>query len=76
MVIASMEKEILDQLAKLALEQQQMVLAFARALAHATPTGTPGKELLRFSGEIASEDLTRMAQAIQEHCEQVIEHEW
>jgi hypothetical protein len=76
MLNSSIEKELLDQLSKLAFEQQRMVLNFARALALAVPIGTPGKELLRFAGAIELDDLNIMADAIQEGCEQVNRDEW
>ncbi|MBI3328833.1 MAG: hypothetical protein HYZ81_19285 [Nitrospinae bacterium] len=71
-----LEEEILHQLAKLALEQQQQVLHFARALAMSTPLGVPGKELRRFAGLIELDDLRTIARAIEDGCEQVNLHEW
>ena len=41
-----------------------------------TPEGTPGCELLRFSGIITEEDAQAMSQAIEEGCEQVNTDEW
>ncbi|CEO88677.1 MAG TPA: hypothetical protein GX520_03215 [Syntrophaceticus sp.] len=41
-----------------------------------TPEGTPGCELLRFSGIITEEDAQAMSQAIEEGCEQVDTDEW
>jgi len=70
-----LENEILHHLAKLALEQQQ-VLHFARALAMTKPLGVPGKELRRFAGTIALGDLQTIAQAIEDGCEQINSHEW
>ena len=76
MLDPSLEKEILNQLDKLALEQQQQVLHFARALATLKPLGVPGKELLRFAGMIELDDLHTIAQAIEEGCEKVNLNEW
>lgn len=73
---SAIEKEILSQLSKLAVEQQKLVLNFARTLALATPIGTPGKELLRFAGTIELDDLKLMTQAIEDGCEQVDRDEW
>ncbi|MBK8317039.1 MAG: hypothetical protein IPL01_24750 [Acidobacteria bacterium] len=73
---SSIEKELLDQLAKLAFEQQRMVLNFARVLAISVPVGTPGKELLRFAGAIELDDWNIMADAIQKDHEQINGDEW
>ena len=70
----SIQKEILEQLDKLHIEQQRQVLDFARAMAG--PVGKPGKELLRFAGDIDIEDLRLMSQAIEQDCEQVNIDEW
>jgi len=74
MVNQSMQKEILDQLDKLHIEQQRQVLDFARTLAG--PVGKHGKELLHFAGDINLEDLKLMSQAIEQDCEQVNVNEW
>ncbi len=65
---ALIEKEILQQLDELPLEQQRQVLDFARALARRRPTGVPGSELLRFAGTIEHTDLQLMAEAIETGC--------
>jgi hypothetical protein len=70
----SLQKEILDQLSKLPIEQQRQVLDFARTLAK--PIGKQGKDLLHFAGGINAEDLKLMSQAIEEGCEQVNINEW
>ena len=72
----ALKKEILDQLEKMGIEQQQHVLHFARTLAATWPKGTPGRELLRFAGAIERDDLQQIAQAIEEGCEQVNLDEW
>jgi hypothetical protein len=74
MVNQSIQKEILDQLSKLHIEQQRQVLDFARALT--VPVGKHGKELLHFIGEISLEDLKIMSRAIEQDCEQVHVNEW
>lgn len=71
----SIEKDILEELAKLEVEQQRRVLDFARALT-AKPIGRRGEELLIFAGAISSEDLGIMTQAIEQGCEQVNLNEW
>ena len=69
----ALKKEILDQLEKMGVEQQQHVLRFARTLAAARPKGTPGRELLRFAGAIERDDLQQIAQAIEEGCSSEVE---
>lgn len=68
--------ELLDILGTLSAAQQRRVLNFARSLAAARTEGVKGKKLLRFAGAIPSEELVRMAQAIEEGCEQVDVHAW
>lgn len=70
----SIQKEISDQLDKLPIEQQIQVLDFARTLA--APVGKPGKDLLNFAGGTNQGDLSLMAQAIEQDCEQVNTSEW
>lgn len=72
----AIKTEILEQLEKLAADQQQQVLNFIRILALNKPVGVAGKELLRFAGAIDSRDLRSMAQAIEDGCEQVNLNEW
>jgi hypothetical protein len=72
----TIQKELLDQLSKLPVEQQHQVLDFARKLAGSKPTGRSGKELLSFAGTIPIADLNIMTQAIEEGCEQVNLNEW
>ena len=72
----SIEKEILDQLKKLALSQQREVLNFAKALESARPAGVAGRVLLPFVGTIPPDDLRIMEQAIEEGCEKVNLNEW
>jgi hypothetical protein len=67
----SVEREIIAQLTKLSLEEQQRVLRFVRSLTTAEPVGMPGKDLLRFAGAIEADDLQAMARAIEEACEKI-----
>ena len=76
MINPSLEQAVLEQLRHLAVEQQRQVLDFARALVLAKTRGVPGQSLLRFVGAIDAEDLTTMAQAIEEGCERVNLDEW
>ena len=76
MATPSFEQEITSHLHKLSPEQQKQVLAFVRTLAEEKPTGVPGKELLRFAGAIALDDLKEIEKAIAEGCEQVNMNDW
>ena len=71
MTHSSIKQEIVKQLDYLPPEMQRRVLDFTRALASSLPKGVPGKELLRFSGFLSSEDAQAMIQAIESGCEQV-----
>jgi hypothetical protein len=68
---SDLSQEILKQLNQLPVELQRKVLNFAQNLPSSLPKGTPGKELLRFSGIMSAEDIAAMTQAIEEGCEQV-----
>lgn len=72
----SIRRDILKQLDELGSEQQQRVLAFARRLAGAKPSGVRGKDLLRFAGSIGADDLALMSRAIDEGCERIDLNEW
>jgi hypothetical protein len=61
-----LQVQILEQINGLPADQQQRVLEFARALALSSPAGVPGKELVRFGGLIAREDLEHISTAIRE----------
>jgi hypothetical protein len=63
------QRELLDQLDALPLEKQRQLLDFARSLAQ--PKGRPGNEVLLFGRAIDAEDLSAMAAAIEDGCEQV-----
>jgi len=71
-----LEKEILDQMGRLSLDQLQSVLDFISNLAGRRPAGVPGKELLAFAGTIDREDLDAMKRAIEEDCEAVDLNGW
>ncbi len=72
----SIKKEILEQIAKLPLAKQRLVLRFARGLTANRRKGVPGRALLQFSGTIQTEDLRAMSQAIEEACEKVDVNAW
>lgn len=72
----NLKTELLEQIEKLTLSQQNQVLDFVMELSGDLPDGTPLKELLKFAGAIPSEDLEQIKQAIAEGCDQVYESEW
>lgn len=72
----TVEKDIHEQLGRLAIEQKRQVLEFARSLATTRVHGVPGKDLLRFEGTISHEDLITIEHTIKEGCEKVNLDEW
>ena len=73
---SNLETEICEYLHQLPLEHQRYVLEFVRTLVAARVRGIPGQTLLRFAGTIDMSDLTIMAQAINDGCEQVHDEDW
>ena len=73
---STLERELHDQIRTLSRGQQRRLLDFAEGLADAGSRGVPGSALLRFAGAIDPSDLTDMAQAIEEDCEEVDRDEW
>ena len=76
MIDVNLKKELLAQVERLPSELQRRVVDFATGLAQSSPKGTPGKELLRFAGTIASADAKAMTDAIESGCEQVDRDAW
>ena len=74
--MSPVERQLLEQLGQLKPEQQQKVLAFAKALATEQKQGTGGADLLRFAGAIDKNDLAEIQQVIEEGCERVDRDEW
>ena len=72
----AIERELREQLDRLAPNQQRQVLNFARTLATTTARDVAGQVLTRFAGTIAQDDLAMISQAIEEGCEQVNPDEW
>lgn len=66
-------EQIIHAVMRLTPDAQQKVLNFTSAL---RPQGVPGKELLRFAGTIAPDDLALMTQAIETECERIDLNEW
>jgi hypothetical protein len=73
---SAVERELREQLGRLAPDQRRQVLNFARTLAATNIRGVSGQALTRFAGTIGKDDLTLIATAIEEGCEQVSPDEW
>ena len=67
-----LQEELFKEMARLSQKEQQRVVAFAKSLA----AGPTGKDVARFAGAIAPDDLKQMAAVIEEGCERVNESEW
>ena len=67
MITVSLKEEIIDQLEKLSLEQQQMLLDYAQRL-QTLPAGTPGEVLLEHMNDFDFEpgEVDDMMRAIEE----------
>ncbi|RMH49442.1 MAG: hypothetical protein D6685_19230 [Bacteroidetes bacterium] len=71
----ALKDQLLRVFDHLAPEQQERLVAFARALA-SPPPGTPGAAFRPFVGQIPADEAARIAQAIEEGCERVDANEW
>jgi hypothetical protein len=69
MKTASIKDDLVAQIDKL----QLRVLDFTRSL---IPRGGKGKNLLRFEGAIATDDLRTMSEAVERGCERIDIDEW
>ena len=72
----ALEREIRQQLERLAPEQQRQVLDFARALPAPIILGVSGEVTARFAGTIPKDDLAIISKAIEKGCERVNPGEW
>lgn len=68
--------QVVEKLSRLPDNLQQKVLEFVQALTASARHGVPGKQLLRFVGAIALDDLQLMRYAIEAGCERVDMNEW
>ncbi len=66
----AIERELRQQLERLAPEQQRQVF-FARALPAPISPGVSGEVTARFAGTIPKDDLAIVSRAIEEGCERV-----
>ncbi len=71
MLQTDVKEEIIGRLDGLTLEELERVLDYMRSLDSKLPPGIPGPEFRRFAGLIPKGDLTAIATAIEEDCEQV-----
>lgn len=71
MTTPAVKKQILEDLDRLSPELQQRAADLVHGLVETTPRGTPGRELLRFSGTLDDESARQMSEAIEEGCERV-----
>ena len=69
MVSAAIKDALLTRLDHLPVELQQRVAAFADTLVPSTPKGTPGLDLLRFSGTLDEDSAREIRHAIEAGCE-------
>jgi len=72
-MIPPLEKQLIETIHQLNTDSQQKVLAFARELL--TPRGVDGKTLLEFAGQISSDDLDKMEEAIAD-LEKINPNDW
>jgi hypothetical protein len=72
----AIERELRQQLNRLAPDQQRRVLEFARTLAAPTIPGVSGEVTARFAGAIPEDDLAIISRAIEKGCERVDSGEW
>ena len=73
---ADLREELMKHLDQLPPELRCLVLEYSRKLARTAAKGTPGKQLLRFSGTLAPDDALAMAREIEDACERVNPDEW
>jgi hypothetical protein len=69
-------RDVVREMDRMPIKQQRRVVEFAHALAHSHPQGTPGRDLVRFSGFVDPADLDEMSEVIEEGCEKVDPDAW
>ncbi|HON78691.1 MAG TPA: hypothetical protein PK544_09395 [Spirochaetota bacterium] len=70
------KKQIIEDLDHLPLDLQKKVSDFARALVLVRGNGTPGSELVRFSGTIGNADARKIRETIRSECGRIDHNEW
>jgi len=76
MASRSIREDLLAELERLAPEERERVLKYARELPGRKVVGTPGRELLGFFGTLSEDAADEMTAAIEEGCERVDVGEW
>lgn len=76
MTTLAIRSELLHHLKRLPTAMQCQVLQFARALETTTHAGVSSASLMAFAGCIPLDDLTAIAKAVEDGCEQVNADEW
>jgi hypothetical protein len=76
LVQPAIKEQILKDLDQLSPEQQRRAAELVHDLISSLPTGTSGRDLLRFAGTMDSESVSEMMKAIEEGCERVDLDEW
>lgn len=76
MIDPAVKEQILNDLDRLSLVQQQRAAALVHDLVAPLPEGTAGKDLLRFAGTFDGDSLREMADAIENDCERVDPDGW
>lgn len=74
MLDASFQQTLIEEVDRLSPDQQEQVLAYARALRR--PPGVPGRDLLALAGTIPAEEAAEMAALIEAGCEQIDLDAW
>mgnify|MGYP006289847843 CR=1 FL=1 len=69
-------QDVVREMDRMPIEQQRRVVQFVHALARFHPKGTPGSEVIRFSGSFERADLDEMSEAIEKGCEMVDHDAW
>ena len=73
---SEIRQELIRQMDQLPMDLQLHLLDYIRKLSGHGLQGSSGKDLLAFSGTFTSAEAKRLAQAIQEGCQQVDLNEW
>ena len=76
MINSEIEKEIIKDLSNLPVELQEKVKEFTHSLLIAKSKGTPGKDLLKFSGIIDDNNAEELRKIINEDCSKIDHNEW
>ena len=70
----TLRSDLLAEIDRLTLAQQERLLKLARSMTHGD--GTSASRLFGFAGSIPRDDLQEMAAAIEEGCERVDSNAW